>query len=68
MKFSPPQAMMEHEWKIIEKHGEQTWFSKSGDRSVCPDKKWVENLWGRLRLVDKGTFSGPDSYLQWYSG
>ncbi len=56
--------MNEHEWKMIEKYGEKTWFSKSGDRSICLDKKWVDNLWGRLRLVNKETLSGPDSYLR----
>ena len=61
MKLSPPQAIIEHEWKMIEKHREKTWFSKSGDRRICSDKKWVDNLWGRLRLVNKGTLSGPDS-------
>jgi hypothetical protein len=39
MKLSPPQAMIEHEWEMIEKHGKKTWFSKSGDRSICLDKK-----------------------------
>ena len=42
-KLSPPQAMIEHERIMIEKHGDETWFSMSGDRSVCPEKKWVDN-------------------------
>ena len=68
MKLSPPQAMIKHERKIIEKHGEQTWFSKSGDRSVCPDKKWVDNLWARLRLVNKGICQVLTAILELYSG
>ena len=64
MRLSLPQAIIEYERKMIEKQLEQTWFSKSGDRSICPDKKWVDNLWARLRLVNKGTLSGPDSYLR----
>ena len=63
-KLSPPQAMIEHERIMIDKHGDKTWFSMSGDRSVCPEKKWVDNLWGRLRLINKGTLSGPDSYVR----
>ena len=29
---------------MIEKYGEQEWYSMSGDRSVCPDKRYVNNL------------------------
>ena len=63
-----PQAILEYEREIISKHGEDCYFSWCGDRSVVPDKKWVDNLWQRLNLVNRGTLNGPDSYvraLQW---
>ena len=63
-----PQAILEYEREMIEKHGEDCYFAWCGDRSVVPDKKWVDNLWQRLNLVNSGTLNGPDSYvraLQW---
>ena len=63
-----PHALLEYEKLMIEKHGEDCWFAWSGDRSVVPDKKWVDNLWQRLNLINRGTLNGPDSYiraLQW---
>ena len=49
---------------MIEKYGEQEWYSMSGDRSVCPDKRYVDNLWTRLHLLKKGTMYGPDSFVR----
>ena len=55
---------MEHEKVMIRKHGEQKWYAMSGDRSICPDKKYVDNLWSRLHLREKGTLNGPDSFVR----
>jgi hypothetical protein len=49
---------------MIRKHGEQKWYAMSGDRSICPDKKYVDNLWSRLHLREKGTLNGPDSVVR----
>ena len=63
-KLSPPQAIVEHEKVMINKHGEQEWYAMSADRSICPDKKYVDNLWSRLHLSEKGTLNGPDSFVR----
>ena len=60
----PLQAIVKYEKVMIENYREQELYSMSWDRSVCPDKRYVDNLWTRLHLLQKGTMCGPEYFVQ----